>query len=173
VVYRYVLARVGSEPLAEDLTSEVFFAVLEGIRTVRAQDELGFAAWLLGIARNTVSMHYRKVRIRPEEPHLLLENQHLIATAEEGDPLMIITARESWAEVAAGLNQLTEEQRAVVLYRCVLGYSAEDTAKLLKKRPGAVRALQFRALASLTRYLEMAEETPKHGRTSAREGEEG
>jgi RNA polymerase sigma-70 factor, ECF subfamily len=173
VVYRYVLARVGSERAAEDITSEVFFALLEGIRTMRAHDELGFAAWLLGIARNKVSMHFRGIRIRPEEPMLLLENQQLVATAEEGDPLMIITARESWAEVVAALNQLTEDQRAVVLYRCVLGYSTEDTAHLLGKRPGAIRALQFRALASLTRHLGVAEEIAQRGQASPWEGEEG
>ncbi len=152
VVYRYVLARVGTVHAAEDITSETFFAVIEGIGTMRAQDELSFAAWLLGIARNKVALHFRRRQAHPEMPSLP-EDEQPRAVAEEDDPLTIITARESWAEVVAGLNQLTEDQRAVVLYRCVLGYSTEDVAQLLERQPNAIRALQFRALASLARYL--------------------
>ncbi|MGZ3603003.1 MAG: RNA polymerase sigma factor, partial [Ktedonobacterales bacterium] len=63
------------------------------------------------------------------------------------------TARESWSEVVRALNLLTEEQRSVVLYRCVLGYPTDDVARLMEKQPGTIRALQFRALASLARHL--------------------
>ena len=57
-VYRYILARVADIPTAEDLTSETFMAMMRGIRDTRAEDELGFAAWLLGIARNQILMHF-------------------------------------------------------------------------------------------------------------------
>lgn len=153
VVYRYAMARVGDMHAAEDVTSETFFAMVEGIGTTRAVDELGFAAWLLGVARNKVAMHFRAQRFRPDIRHELPEDAHPYTTAEEADPLTVITARESWSEVVAALNLLTEEQRAVVLYRCILGFSTEDVAQLLDKRPGTIRALQFRALASLDRYL--------------------
>lgn len=157
VVYRFVLARVGTVQAAEDVTSETFFAVVEGIGATRAHDELSFTAWLLGIARNKVAMHYRLLRTHPEEVTAAPPDEQPAAVAEEGDPLAIITARESWEEVVEGLNQLTEEQRAVVLYRCVLGYPTEDVARLLNKQPNAIRALQFRALASLARYLDISE----------------
>src|SRR5262249_48424208 len=64
-VCRYALARVGDPQSAEDVTSETFFAMLESIGTVRASDELGFAAWLLGIARNKSLMHFRRLRGQP------------------------------------------------------------------------------------------------------------
>ena len=157
VVYRYVLARIGSVQNAEDITSETFMAVINGIETMRAHDELSFAAWVLGIARNKVATHYRRQRVYPEAPQSLSESDQPWAVAEQGDPLTIITARESWAEVVTGLNRLTEDQRAVILYRCVLGYSTEDVARLLEKQPNAIRALQFRALASLARFLNIAD----------------
>ncbi len=154
VVYRFVLARVGDIPTAEDLTSETFFAVIERIGETRAHDELTFAAWALGIARNQVATYYRRQRARPtarlDEPD---GAEELFAVAGDGDPLNVITARERWAEVVSALNQLTEDQRNVLLYRVILGYSAEDVGALLDKQPGAVRALQFRALASLARIL--------------------
>ena len=169
VVYRYVLAHVGTVHAAEDVTSETFFAVVEGIRTTRAQDELGFTAWILGIARNKVAMHFRRLRARPEEPRSLPEDEHPPSIADAGDPLAIITARESWAEVVAGLNRLTEEQRTVVLYRCVLGYSTEDVARMLEKQPNAIRALQFRALASLARHLGTAPDALERAQVSDQE----
>lgn len=165
VVYRYALARIGDSHSAEDVTSETFFAMMDGIAHTRARDELTFAAWLLGIARNRVAMHFRRVQARPELGGDALDGVELRSTAEAGDPLDVLTVRESWAEVVAALNQLTEDQRAVVLYRCVLGYPTEDVAALLEKQPGTVRALQFRALASLERYLRKsgASETVMHG----------
>ena len=161
VVYRYAMARIGDVHTAEDVTSESFFAMVEGITTARAADELSFAAWLLGIARNKIAMHYRAMRSRPDTRHELNEDAHPFATAEQADPLAVITARESWSEVVAALNLLTEEQRAVVLYRCILGYSTDEVAQLLEKQPGTIRALQFRALASLDRHLNAAPPPPR------------
>jgi RNA polymerase sigma-70 factor (ECF subfamily) len=156
VVYRFVLARVADIPTAEDLTSETFFAVIERIGETRAHDELTFAAWTLGIARNQVATYYRRQRARPttrlDEPG---PEQDWHVAAGDGDPLDIVTVRERWAEVVSALNQLTEEQRAVLLYRVILDYSAEDVGTLLDKQAGAVRALQFRALASLARILKL------------------
>ncbi|HEY7340323.1 MAG TPA: sigma-70 family RNA polymerase sigma factor [Ktedonobacterales bacterium] len=176
VVYRYVLARVGAVQTAEDITSETFMAVINGIGAMRAHDELTFAAWVLGIARNKVATHYRRQRTHPEEPQSIPEDAQPWAVAGQGDPLTIITARESWAEVVAGLNRLTEDQRAVILYHCVLGYSTEDVAGLLEKQPNAIRALQFRALASLARFLNIADHTPipnDSERATARKGGKG
>lgn len=176
VVYRYILARIGAVQTAEDITSETFMAVINSIGTMRAHDELTFAAWVLGIARNKVATHYRRQRTHPEAPQSLTEIEQPWAFAEEGDPLTIITARESWSEVVAGLNRLTEDQRAVILYRCVLGYPTEDVARLLEKQPNAIRALQFRALASLARFLKIADHTPisnESGHATARKGGKG
>jgi RNA polymerase sigma-70 factor (ECF subfamily) len=153
-VYRYTFLRVGDTHTAEDLTSEAFFSVVSHIQQLRANDEITFVAWLLRIARNVVLAHYRTIRAHPAAQLAeSLAEVTLTTRAEEGDPLTIITAREDWAEVVAALNALTEDQRNVVLYRCLLGYTTEEVAQLLDKRPGAIRALQFRALSSLVRLL--------------------
>ena len=156
VVYRFALARLGQAHAAEDVTSETFIAMVESIGNTRATDELSFAAWLLGIARNKVAMHLRRGQTRSERHATLDDGAHPVAAGEQGDPLNVITARESWSEVVSALNRLTEEQRTVVLYRCVLGYSTDEVARLMDKQPGTVRALQFRALASLERHLNIS-----------------
>jgi RNA polymerase sigma-70 factor (ECF subfamily) len=154
VVYRFALGRVGDVHAAEDVTSETFIAMVEGIAGTRAQDELTFAAWVLGIARNKVALHFRHAQMRVATREIPDDDWHPAAAAEGGDPLDVVAARESWSEVVSALNHLTEDQRTVVLYRCVLGYPTEDVARLMDKQPGTIRALQFRALASLARRLE-------------------
>jgi RNA polymerase sigma-70 factor (ECF subfamily) len=153
VVYRFHLARLGDPHVAEDLTAETFIAMVEQITRTRAEDELTFAAWLLGIARNKLLMYFRARRSRPAPVYGVPDDFPVYAHADEDDPLAVLSARESWSEVIAALDELTEEQRIVVLYRCVLEYSAEEVGALLGKQAGAVRALQFRALASLARRL--------------------
>jgi RNA polymerase sigma-70 factor (ECF subfamily) len=152
-VYRYISARVNDVLLAEDLTSDTFFAMLEGINNVRAEDELGYATWLLGIARNVVAQHFRRQGMRPTHVSTLPEQYEPTAVAEEDDPLAVLTARESWNEVEAALDQLTREQRVVLLYRLIHGYSTEEVGQALGKPANAIRGLQFRALASLARAL--------------------
>jgi RNA polymerase sigma-70 factor (ECF subfamily) len=171
VVYRYVLARVDDPHLAEDLTADTFFALVKDIGSARASDELAFSAWVLSIARSKVAQHFRRQHTRTNIEREMAPAEEPQTSNDEDDPLAIITARESWGTVATALSRLTEEQRAVVLYRCVLEYSAEEVADLLGKQPGTIRALQFRALASLARHLGIA----KGGRQAShtRPGAEG
>jgi len=177
VIYRFHLARLGDSHLAEDLTAETFMAMVEQIPRVRAEEELTFAAWLLGIARHKQLMFFRARRSRPAPVYGVPEDVPLYTSADEDDPLAVLTARESWSEVVAALNELTEEQRNVVLYRCVLGYSAEEVGDLLGKQAGAVRALQFRALASLARHLrvqrpDLPATPPRHAPSARRQTHE-
>src|SRR5260221_4822083 len=153
VVRLYVLGRVRDVHLAEDVISETFLAMVDSIERVRADGEPAFAGWLLGIARNKVVDHYRRRAALPTIQGMVAPWEEPAAQAEAGDPLNVVTARESWAEVVAALQRLTEEQRMVVLYRCVLGYATEDVARLMDRQPGAGGALQFRALGSLARVL--------------------
>lgn len=153
VVYRFLLNRVSDAPTAEDLTSETFFAVMSGIADVRARDELGFATWVLGIARNKLSQHYRSRQSAREVPLAFSDAGEPPAVAEESDPLATLVARERWEEVVAALNRLTSEQRAVLLHRLILGRSTENVAHMMGKPANAIYGLQFRALASLARYL--------------------
>lgn len=159
VVYRYVAARVAHVQSAEDITSDTMLAILKGLDATRAEDELTFAGWILAIARNKVAGHFRWLRLHPETPLEPPEDAAhpyplpLETTAVDANPLAVVLAREEWDAVVAALNRLTEVQREVVIYRCVLGYPTESIARLLGRRPDAIRALQHRALTSLARFM--------------------
>jgi RNA polymerase sigma-70 factor (ECF subfamily) len=61
--------------------------------------------------------------------------------------------REQNEMVRMAYAQLTSEQQHVLALRFGQGYSIEETAVYLKKNVNAVKALQFRALASLQRQI--------------------
>ena len=144
-VYRYIFFRVSDSETAEDLTSEVFLKAWQGMH--RYRPEAPFIAWLFTIARNTVIDHYRT-----EKQNVSLE------TAEQ--------SAVTWPNLHAGLEledqmgllstalrSLTEEQRLVLELKFIAGMETAEIARRLRKREGAIRALQMRGLQSLARAM--------------------
>lgn len=158
-VFGYIAIRVPDRATAEDLTSEVFLRMVEGIHQLRARDEAGFAAWVLQIARIIVADYYRRRERQPVclslEPEGWEEQESnlLPATHPDTDPVRLAEARDEWRTVVDAINTLTEEQRQVLIGRLILGYDVATVAQMVGKNANAVKALQFRALQSLQRRL--------------------
>lgn len=160
-IFGYVALRVPDRATAEDITSEIFLQMVEGIHNLKANDEAGFIAWLLRIARVAVASYYRK---RARQPELLplpeksweevrAEYQLVLQNEPVSDPALSLEAREDWRVVAQAINSLTEEQRQVLVGRLILGYDIATMAQIVGKKANAIKALQFRALKSLQRLL--------------------
>jgi RNA polymerase sigma-70 factor (ECF subfamily) len=145
-LYRFIYYRVSDVPLAEDLTSKVFLKAWENLPNYRYQG-LSFGAWLFSIARNTVIDHYRTARQEPS-----LESVGPV-TDESIDLERSLNESLQSDALAEALRQLTDEQREVLVLKFIIGYTTEEIARLMKKRPGAVRALQMRGLQALERIL--------------------
>ncbi len=160
-IFGYIATRVPDRATAEDLTSEVFLQMVEGIHRLRANDEAGFTAWLLCIARVVVAGYYRQREKQPTqvplpgEPWEETQAERLVipASSPESDPAHWTEAREDWRTVVQAINTLTEEQRQVLVGRLILGYDVATVARMIGKKANAVKALQFRALQSLQRLL--------------------
>jgi len=58
------------------------------------------------------------------------------------------------------LSSLTEEQRDVIVLRLISDLSIAEVAAMLDKQPGAVKALQARALRRLGRVISAEAVTP-------------
>jgi RNA polymerase sigma-70 factor (ECF subfamily) len=160
-IFSYIVIRVPDRFTAEDLTSDVFLQMVEGIHHLRATDEAGFTAWLLRIARVAVAGYYRKREKQPVQVSLPAESREgmqaerlaIPANSLETDPAYWTEAREEWHAVVQAINTLTEEQRQVLVGRLILGYDIAAVARIIGKKTNAVKALQFRALNSLRRLL--------------------
>ena len=145
-IYRYVCYRVSDETVAEDIASDVFMRLLESVQT-KKPPRINIKGWLIATASNAVNDHLRRQYRRPTEA--------LSDSMPDESPSISfeLDLREQNRVLHAAYSQLTSEQQHVVALRFGLGYSLEETAAHLKKNVNAIKALQFRALASLQREI--------------------
>jgi RNA polymerase sigma-70 factor, ECF subfamily len=150
-LFRFFMAAVGDRPTAEDLTGDVFKSAIEGLpRFCGPVEALG--GWLFQIAHHDL-YDYRRRQARNLVQPLddLLEEVALAGGAI--DPEELALERVEGDRMLAALRQLTSDQREVLLLRLVADLTAPQVAGILHKSTEAVKALQHRGLASLTRVL--------------------
>ena len=136
----------------EGIANEVFLRVFGGIGRFEGT-EGRFRSWVFAIAHNQVIDDRRRRSRRPQQSVLEGDAGPSVAGAEDGAMIALGDER-----LRALLAELAPDQRDVVLLRIVADFSIEDTAAALGKRPGAVKSLQHRAMASLRRRLVEEEE---------------
>lgn len=146
-IYRYIYFRVTDEQTAEDLTSQVFYKAWENLDRCKSTGA-PFIAWLYTIARNAVIDHYRT-----RKNTVALEEAVTLAS-DSPDPEDQIELQFETESLRLALDELTPEQRQVVVLKFISGMSTEEIAKHLGKRAGAVRALQMRALQALAGLMQ-------------------
>jgi RNA polymerase sigma-70 factor (ECF subfamily) len=150
LVFRYVYYRVGSQPLAEDLTSETFLRALRRIGSFSWQGR-DFAAWLVTIARNLVADHFKSSRQRLEVTTADLTCIGEAATA--AGPEQEVLAGIANTELLAAVRRLPGDQQDCLVMRFLQGLSVAETARAMGRNSGAVKALQYRAVRALARLL--------------------
>jgi RNA polymerase sigma-70 factor, ECF subfamily len=150
-LFRFFMAAVGDRHQAEDLTSEVFKGVLEGLPRFRGPVE-ALGGWLFQIARHDLYDYRRRQARRLVQPlDDLLEEAAVAGGAV--DPEELALDRVEGARVLAALRLLSPDQREVLLLRMAADLTAPEVARILNKSTEAVKALQRRGLASLARVL--------------------
>jgi RNA polymerase sigma-70 factor (ECF subfamily) len=142
-VYRYVFYRVGDQAEAEDVTSDVFFKALRAIP--RYQPRQPFLAWLYRIARNSVIDRAR--RLRPQVP---FEDALRHPGADRVvDPDALLDRLSDSATLRAAIKLLTPLQQDVIILRYVEGLDTREIGRIIGRRDGTVRGIEFRALGAL------------------------
>jgi RNA polymerase sigma-70 factor, ECF subfamily len=147
-VYRFLYYRVGSVPLAEDLTAETFFRALRSMSSFRWQGK-DFGAWLMTIARNLTTDHFKAGRTRLEST---TEDMSSLDTTTDGPESAVLASLTNEALLAA-LSELPTEQRECLVMRFLQGLSIAETAEVLERSAGAVKQLQLRGVRNLARIL--------------------
>ncbi|GAA5136324.1 RNA polymerase sigma factor [Pseudonocardia adelaidensis] len=144
---RYATALVGAE--AEDVTAETWLHVARDLRDFEG-DLDGFRGWVSTICRNR-AMDWARTRSRrpaePAETHTLAE--HPDPTDTHGSAVEGMSTRWAMAQILA----LPRTEAEAVLLRAVVGLDAPTAAKVLGKRPGAVRVAAHRGLKRLARTI--------------------
>jgi RNA polymerase sigma factor (sigma-70 family) len=111
----------------------------------------------LYISLHTVRTHIQNIlqklemHLRIGRPPELLDESEVAASTDDPDELAI--QRLEGRRVMVALQQLSPDQREVLLLRLAGGLTAPEVAAALGKTTGVVKALQHRGLASLARVL--------------------
>ena len=147
-VYRFLFYRTRSSTLAEDLTSETFFRALRNMTNFRWQGK-DFGAWLMTIARNLATDHFKAGRTRLE---LTTEDMGAHDDSTEGPESMVLASLTNELLLEA-LTQLPDEQRDCLVMRFLQGMSIAETAAVLGRSDGAVKQLQLRGVRNLAKLM--------------------
>jgi RNA polymerase sigma-70 factor, ECF subfamily len=147
-VYRFLFYRTRSSTLAEDLTSETFFRALRSMNNFRWQGK-DFGAWLMTIARNLATDHFKAGRTRLE---LTTEDMALHDDATEGPESTVLAGLTNEILLRA-LTELPPEQRDCLVMRFLQGMSIAETAEVLGRSDGAVKQLQLRGVRNLAKLM--------------------
>jgi RNA polymerase sigma-70 factor (ECF subfamily) len=148
IVHRYAYHRVGDRTMAEDVTSETF------VRALRRIDSLTFqgrdvGAWLVTIARNIIRDHVKSSRYRLEVTTADMRDADRATDGPEDTVVQQLTNEE----LLACVKQLGSEQQECISLRFLQGLSVSETAAIMGKKDGAIKALQHRAVRRLAGLL--------------------
>jgi RNA polymerase sigma-70 factor (ECF subfamily) len=150
-IYRFAMHMSGSATTAEDITQEVFLALL--------RQECGFdpergslSGYLFGIARKLVLRNLERSR-----PDVALESEADDAALPElaviDDPLIDLTRREGIEALRRAVMALPRRYREVVLLCDLEELDYADAAVVLRCPIGTVRSRMHRARALLFEKL--------------------
>ncbi|WP_425484490.1 sigma-70 family RNA polymerase sigma factor [Haloechinothrix aidingensis] len=156
-VFRYVLFRVGDRELAEDVTSETFLRALRRISSVSYQGR-DVGAWFITIARNLVLDHVKSSRAKREVVTSELAESGPVAfvgtdRADDSGPEQQVLASATKNELFRCIDTLGGDQRDCIVLRFIQGLSVAETAQIMQRNEGAIKALQHRAVRRLAHLL--------------------
>jgi RNA polymerase sigma-70 factor (TIGR02952 family) len=148
MVHRYVYHRVGDRATAEDVTSETF------VRALRRIDSLSFqgrdvGAWLVTIARNIIRDQVKSSRFRLEVTTADMRDADRATDGPEDAVVQHLTNQQ----LLECVQQLGSEQQECIVLRFLHGLSVSETAEIMGKKDGAIKALQHRAVRRLAGLL--------------------
>ena len=140
-LYRYALYRLGDPTEAEDAVSECVLAAWQSIGSLRSGK--AFGSWIFRILSNCCAS-------RIKEMIGARENLERIYDAGPGG---VSSSPSLPVELAEALSQLNEEERDIVLFSAVGGFSSTEIASLTGLSPGGVRSKLSRSMAKMREFL--------------------
>ena len=138
IVYRFIYARVGNRPDAEDLTTQVFMRALPRLRLQAAIEEI--RSYLLATARTVLADHWRK---HYDVQYAVLEDGIPSPPAQVPNPA---SEEDGIRRANVVLANLPENYRQVLELRFLRGYSLRETADAMGVSLSNAKVLQHRAL---------------------------
>src|SRR5215208_2293362 len=147
-VYRYALRLCHNESMADQIVGDVFAKLVEHLSAGRGP-RANLRAYLYEIAYHLFVDEVRHV-------HRMAPIEAVSLTYTDGtSPDVSVEDRFTYETIQrAIMNNLTDDQRHVIILRFMEGFSLKETAAIIGKKVGNVKVIQTRAIAVLREALD-------------------
>lgn len=143
-VTRYVRGKIGSEYDSEDVVSDVFVKVFNGLSDFNENKE-SLSTWIYTITRNAVIDYFRASKQLCELPEEL-------CSEDETEQNMINT--EMLERLADALERLAERERDVIVLHYYGGRTLKDIARTMGISYSYIKLIHSNALKALRKYID-------------------
>lgn len=151
-VYAVALRSSGNPEDAADIVQEVFLRAWRSIESFRGDS--GFSTWLFRITMNLCVDHARHKHAQPQTQPIVTDDETERPLPDPAPtPEEHLDNRELGRELAAALEEISEEHRRIVLLRDVSGMSYTEIAEVLEISEGTVKSRLSRARIALRKVL--------------------
>lgn len=138
-LYRFALCYIRNAEMAEDAVMNSVLKAYERIGDLRKNT--AFKSWLFQITAN-------ECRRSLNQSPLYLEDVDWVEPQAEEPGYLTPEIREL-------LDSLSEAERLVVTLSVFGGYNSQELAAILHKRPGSIRSIKSRAMATLREKVDL------------------
>lgn len=151
-VYAVALRSSGNPEDAADIVQEVFLRAWRSIESFRGDS--GFSTWLFRITMNLCVDHARHKHAQPQTQPIVTDDETERPLPDPAPtPEEHLDNCELGRELAAALEEISEEHRRIVLLRDVSGMSYTEIAEVLEISEGTVKSRLSRARIALRKVL--------------------
>lgn len=153
-IYRFIFRKVGHQGRAEDLTQEVFVAIVEHCREWR--QESSFKTYLYSIAFNRAvsEMRRREHKVMVDGDEETQAERTAKISSNVISPSEAVEQQEVQRQVQRALSQLEADYRDPIILREYEGLSYEEISGILNIPVGTVKSRIFRGKVELKKLLE-------------------
>lgn len=146
-LYRFVYYRVQNREEAEDITQETYVKAFQYMERY-ANVIKDYRGYFKIIALNIIRDQWRGKKRRGQMVDIEGVDPEAMSIGDFSGKA------DDRAVLMEALDKLSKDQQTVISLRILQGFSAAETARLMNKKEGTVRVLQYRAIKALTKLLE-------------------
>lgn len=166
-ILRYILHRLGNIQEAQDITSEVFYKVMKGLRKFEWRN-ISFSSWVYKIATNEITNHYRKKKHSFFSLDILFEKHHFELPDRTNIEQDFIAVEEALANhqdfllIQELLQELPLNYQEVLSLRFFEKKKIQEIGEITGKNTNTIKSLLSRGIQK----LQVAFQNKKKGKQS-------
>ena len=153
-IYNFIVRRVTSVEIAQDITSEVFLKAFQKLWLFQWR-RISFSSWLYRIAIHEISNYFRKNKYQSISLDSMLE-EHNFEPADKEDPQTemikmqsIIEEKKDFLKIQKALTQLPLKYQTVLSLKFFEHKKIHEICEILGKKEGTVKSLLSRGMNQL------------------------